>query len=183
MNTAETRTSCINPATQPGVLAPITRIGGGEVRVNRRPSTRRQRGTTATWTGSLSFGYQALDGPHDRQKDGRPQLQRGASTYSIAPRFRYADDAASGAGQLHRTATITVPATAARLHVKMKIDVTKLPTWTLNGAPAVATVPLLQAVEFDGYLDIAGSRTMSTWPGRSCPTRCGGRAGRPPRSP
>ena len=32
MNTAETNIQ-INPATQPGVLAPITRIGGGEVRV------------------------------------------------------------------------------------------------------------------------------------------------------
>ncbi|PYS06636.1 MAG: hypothetical protein DMG12_03165 [Acidobacteria bacterium] len=34
MNTAETNIK-INPATQPGVVAPITRIGGGEVRVNR----------------------------------------------------------------------------------------------------------------------------------------------------
>ena len=34
MNTAETNI-LTNPATQPGVLAPITRIGGGEVRVDR----------------------------------------------------------------------------------------------------------------------------------------------------
>ena len=34
MNTAET-TIYTNPATLPGVLAPITRIGGGEVRVDR----------------------------------------------------------------------------------------------------------------------------------------------------
>jgi hypothetical protein len=34
VNTAETQIQ-INPVAQPGVPAPITRIGGGEVRVNR----------------------------------------------------------------------------------------------------------------------------------------------------
>src|SRR2546427_9386178 len=34
MNTAETNITT-NPALQPGVLAPISRIGGGEVRVDR----------------------------------------------------------------------------------------------------------------------------------------------------
>ena len=43
MNTGET-TIYINPATQPGVLAPITRIGGGEVRVERALASQ-----TAAW--------------------------------------------------------------------------------------------------------------------------------------
>jgi len=51
-----------DPVRFPGVLAPITRIGGGEVRVDRA-----LRSKTAAWdaddlTGSLSFGYQALSG-------------------------------------------------------------------------------------------------------------------------
>ena len=61
MNTAETNIY-INPVTQPGVLAPITLIGGGEVRVNRAVNS-----TTAAWddvdqTGSLSFGYDTVAG-------------------------------------------------------------------------------------------------------------------------
>src|SRR6267142_5751798 len=63
MNTAETNIT-INPALQPGVLAPITRIGGGEVRVNRAAGS-----TTAAWDngasavgGSLSFGYLSATG-------------------------------------------------------------------------------------------------------------------------
>ena len=56
MNTGETNIG-INPVGLPGVLAPITRIGGGEVRVNKAVAA-----TTAAWdaddlTGSLSFGY------------------------------------------------------------------------------------------------------------------------------
>ena len=64
MNTAETNIQ-INPVAQPGVLAPITRIGGGEVRVNRAFAS-----TTAAWnaddlTPSLSFGCRRAGG-----KDG-----------------------------------------------------------------------------------------------------------------
>src|SRR4029077_11561110 len=43
MNTAETNIQ-INPALQPGVLAPITRIGGGEVRVDKAVASK-----TAAW--------------------------------------------------------------------------------------------------------------------------------------
>ena len=45
------------------MLAPITRIGGGELRVDRASSS-----TSAAWdaddqTGSLSFGYHTVDKP------------------------------------------------------------------------------------------------------------------------
>ncbi len=59
MGTADTDIHT-NPATQPGVLAPITRIGGGEVRVDAAAAT-----TTVAWDStsgsvaqpSLSFGF------------------------------------------------------------------------------------------------------------------------------
>jgi hypothetical protein len=68
MNTAETNIQT-NPVAQPGVLAPITRIGSGEVRVNRAFAS-----TTAAWnsedrTPSLSFGYNALNNPKDFDKN------------------------------------------------------------------------------------------------------------------
>ena len=97
MNTAETNIQ-INPATQPGVLAPITRIGGGEVRVDRALAA-----TTAAWdaddlTGSLSFGYHALTGSKAFQKTVVVRnYSNQARTYTITPEFRYDDDAFSGA--------------------------------------------------------------------------------------
>ena len=56
MNTAR-RTIYNDPANEPGELAPITRIGGGEVRVDRA-----LKSTAAAWDassrlGSLSFGF------------------------------------------------------------------------------------------------------------------------------
>jgi subtilisin family serine protease len=156
MNTADTNI-LINPATQPGVLAPITRIGGGEVRVDRAFDT-----TTAAWdasdlTGSLSFGYQALTGPTAFQKTVRVRNYSGSvRTYSITPSFRYESDAASGAVQVTAPASIAVPANGtANFNVKLKVDVTKLPTWNLNGGSQGGNGALLQGVEFDGYIDIA----------------------------
>lgn len=158
MNTAETNI-LINPATQPGVLAPITRIGGGEVRADKAVD-----GTTAAWdadtlTGSLSFGYQALTGSKAFQKTVRVRNYSGAPrTYAITPSFRYASDAASGAVQVTAPASVTVPANgSASFNVKLKVDVTKLPTWNLNGGSLGGTGALLQGVEFDGYINIADS--------------------------
>ncbi len=156
MNTGETNIG-INPVGLPGVLAPITRIGGGEVRVDKAIAT-----TTAVWdiddpTGSLSFGYAALT---DSKAFPRKLVVRNYSnkdrTYTITPAFRYADDAASGAVTISAPATIKVKANSmAYINVKVKVDVTKLPIWTLNGGALGGDGYRLQAFEFDGYINIA----------------------------
>jgi len=103
------------PGLQPGVLAPISRIGGGEVRVDRALHS-----TTAAWddddnTGSLSFGYNAVASPTTLNKTVRVRNYGAtARTYSITPSFRYADDAASGAVTLTAPAASSSRATAAR---------------------------------------------------------------------
>ena len=156
MNTAETNIF-INPATQPGVLAPISRIGGGEVRVDRALHS-----TTAAWdddnnTGSLSFGYSAVASPITLTKTVRVRNYGAtARTYSIASSFRYADDAASGAVSLTTPASLVVPANgSATFKVRLKIDPSKLPVWTLNGGARGGDGFRLQGVEFDGYIGIA----------------------------
>jgi subtilisin family serine protease len=158
MNTAETNIR-INPATQPGVLAPITRIGGGELRVNRAADS-----TTAAWDdeslgGSLSFGYHSVVGPANLEKAVRVRnYGPAARTYSITPGFRYASDAASGAVILSAPASIVVPGNgSATFKVSLTVDATKLPTWTLNGGGRGGDGFRLQGVEFDGYIDIADS--------------------------
>jgi len=156
MNTAETNIQ-IDPTTLTGELAPITRIGGGEVRVDRALD-----GTTAAWdddthVGSLSFGYQALTGPRTFNKTVRVHNYSGtARTYSITPGFRYANDAASGAVTLSAPASIVVPANdSKKFKVQITVDPSLLPVWTLNGGSRGGDGFRLQGVEFDGYIGIA----------------------------
>lgn len=155
MNTGETNIG-INPVGLPGYLAPITRIGGGEVRVNAAIAA-----TTAAWdadnlTGSLSYGYQAITGSPAFQKTVLVRNYTNAGrTYTITPTFRYADDAASGAVAITAPATIKVNAnSSATFKVKVKVDATKLPTWNLNGGSRGGDGYRLQAFEFDGYVNI-----------------------------
>ena len=165
MNTASTAVF-INPATQPGVLAPITRIGGGEVRVKRALDS-----TTVVWdddspTGSLSFGYNAAIGTKTHNKTLRvSNYGASARTYSITPGFRYANDAASGAVTISAPASVNVPAGGSKtFKVQVTVNASLLPTWNLNGGTQGGNGPLLQGVEFDGYIGIADGTDSVTVP-------------------
>jgi minor extracellular serine protease Vpr len=156
MNTAETNITT-NPAAS-SELAPITRIGGGEVRVDRALASQ-----TAAWdaerlTGSLSFGYRAVTGPASFTRTVLVRnYSNAARTYTITPQFRYAVDAASGAVTLVTPPSVAVPANeSATFTVQLNVDASKLPAWTLNGGNQGGNGPLLQSVEFDGYINIAG---------------------------
>jgi hypothetical protein len=155
MNTASTDVTT-NPVTQPGVPAPITRIGGGEVRVDRALAS-----TTAAWdaedlTGSLSFGYQALN--DDKTFVRRVVVKNYGSvrrTYAVQPSFRFPADAASGALSISAPAAITVPAgKTGSFTVRLRVVADRLPVWTLNGGSRGGDGFRLQDVEFDGYVRI-----------------------------
>ena len=157
MNTGETNIG-INPVGLPGALAPVTRIGGGEVRINKAVASR-----TAAWgkddeAGSLSFGYDPIS-KSGKLKKKVVVRNYGASSrsYTITPAFRYADDAASGAVKIKAPSSISVPAGGSReFEVELSIDPTKLPVWTLNGGSRGGDGYRLQGVEFDGYLNLNG---------------------------
>ena len=155
MNTAETEIYT-NPATQPGVLAPITRIGGGEVRVDRAIASNTAAWDSETRIGSLSFGYLAATQDQALKKSVTVRnYSSTAKTYTITPTFRYADDAASGAVAFKAPKTITVPANSSKtFDFFVKIDTSKLPLWTLNGGARGGDGYRLQGVEFDGYLNL-----------------------------
>jgi hypothetical protein len=156
MNTAETGIQ-IDPVRSPGVLAPITRIGGGEVRVDRA-----YHSSTAAWdrddlTGSLSFGYHAVA---SSDTFSRIVVVRNYSNkkrnYSISSGFRSPDKAASGAVSVSTPDSITVPANGtAQFSVDLKVDGSKLPDWTINGGPQGGNGALLQSLEFDGFVHVA----------------------------
>ena len=155
MNTGETDIFT-NPATQPGVLAPITRIGGGEVRVDRAIASQTAAWDTDRLTGSLSFGYQALALPASFSRSVTVRNYANvARTYAIGHEFRYEADA-DGAVTITTPATVTVPANGtATFAVQLAVNPSLLPTWNLNGGIDGGTGALLQGVEFDGYITLA----------------------------
>jgi len=157
MNTAET-TIYTNPATLPGELAPITRIGGGEVRINKAVASQ-----TAAWdkkdeAGSLSFGYYPIA---TKTKVSRTVVVHnygnGDRVYTITPSFRYANDAASGAVTFNAPPSIQVKGRKSKeFDIEITIDPSKLPIWALDGGSLGGNGSLLQGVEFDGYVSING---------------------------
>lgn len=155
MNTAETNIG-LNPVGLPGVLAPITRIGGGEVRVNKAVASGTAAWETGGNAGSLSFGFIGLSERETLRK--RVTVKNFGSTskrYTITPSFRYADDAASGAVEVDAPSSIRVPAGQTRtFDVRLRIDPRKLPVWNLNGGPFGGDGFRLQGFEFDGYLTL-----------------------------
>ncbi len=159
LNTADTNIG-LNPAKCPGVGAPITRIGSGEVRVDEAVET-----TTAAWDNgnpsavSLSFGYHAMA---TSEQFVRTVAVRNygttTRTYSIASSFRYPADAASGAVTINAPSSVKVPAGGtATFKLKLAVDVTKLPVWDLNGGSRGGDGFRLEGVEFDGYVNISDS--------------------------
>ncbi len=159
MNTGDTNIG-INPFGLPGVLAPITRIGGGEVRVDDASNS-----DTAAWvekdnSSALSFGYTALSEPIRLKKEVTVRNYGAfARTYAISANFRYADDAANGAVTLSAPSSIMVPGRkgTATFTVELRIDPSKLPDWAFS--PLLAGVfggdgYRLQSNEYDGYLVI-----------------------------
>lgn len=157
MNTGETDVF-INPGTRPGELAEITRIGGGEVRVDAAHAS-----TTAAWSAEdqsagLSFGYHSVSGLTVLRKtvtvrNYSDQLR----IYSVEAGFRHAEDADSGAVRLIVLPRVVVPAgRSGNVPVLMLVDGKKLPDWVLDGGPNGANGPLLKENEFDGYLTVTG---------------------------
>jgi len=156
MNTAETDIQT-DPALQPGVLAPITRIGGGEVRVKDALDSKTAAWDAEDFTGSLSFGYRALsENTAFRKRVTVRNYSNQRRWYAISSQFRYENDAASGAVTVETPPDVLVPPNgSASFDVLLKVKVSKLPLWNLNGGSLGGNGSLLQGVEFDGYLTLA----------------------------
>jgi len=140
------------------MLVPITRIGGGEVRVNKALAA-----TTAMWddvtkTPALSFGYHSVTYPKVLQRKVKVRnFSNKTRRYSVQKSFRYADDASSGAVTLSTPSTVTVPANGtATFRVTLSINPAKLGDWPYTGVGGSqgGNGALLLAAEYDGYLTL-----------------------------
>ncbi len=173
MNTADTEVYT-DPVFLPGVLAPITRIGAGELQVNKAIAT-----TTVAWdaarrTGSLSFGYRSVSGNNETiVRTVRVQnYSRTPRRYDVSNVFRYDNDAASGAVRILTPGSVMVPAFgSATFDVVMRIDASKLPVWSFFGGANAGNGPLLQSIEFDGFITLRDSRDTVRLPWHVLPHR------------
>ena len=180
MNSAET-VIYTNPALVPGELAPITRIGAGELRVDRAVALTSLAWNRAQKSAALSFGALEVDRTTEKpyQKLQVENFSGSDKTFTITPSFRYASDAASGAVTPIVQSTVTVPAWGhAHVEVSLLIDPDKLPSWTLDGGGQGGNGAGLNGPEYDGYLTLtSGSEKLSVpWhvlPRRAAATEAG----------
>jgi hypothetical protein len=157
MNTAETNI-LISPQTAPGQLAPITRIGAGEVRVNRAHQVQTLASDAADPSAvNVAFGHFRVIGNATYAKKVLVRNLSGAArTYSITPEFRYADDAAGGAVTISTPPSVTVPANgSASFTLTLAVNTNLLNPWTLNGGSRGGDGFRLQGHEYDGYVKIS----------------------------
>jgi subtilisin family serine protease len=142
-----------NGATQPGLLAPMSRAGAGELRVNRAVAA-----STAVWDASdplavsLSFGtYRLNTNQSYRKKVVLRNYSTSARTYSIANVYR---DAPNTTGvTLIAPASVPVPANGTvSFNLTLNVNAAALPVWTLNGGSQGSNGELLNTVEYAGYL-------------------------------
>ena len=144
-----------NPLT--GALAPITRIGGGEVRVNRAVTA-----PIAAWdkdvpSGALGFGFvDVADGTVSMTKTVQIRnLDNKAHTYTVTPTFRFADDAANGAVTISASPKVSVKpgkGTLTSFDVTLTINGSLLRGNFMNSGSNGADPATLTTNEYDGYL-------------------------------
>ncbi len=161
METAETNVFQ-NSATQPGVLAPLSRMGGGEVRADRATAA-----TTAVWDSSaplavsISFGTYRLNANQSfKKKLFIKNYSNTSRLYTISNTYRDAPNLTGAT--ISVPSSITVPAnTISSFTMTLTVNAAALPTWTLNGGSQGNNGELLNTVEYAGFLTFtAGPETV-----------------------
>ncbi len=162
MNNAETDIDT-DPFTG---LAPITRIGGGEVRVNRALDAPAAAWDNDVPTGALGFGFvDVADDTVTLKKTVRIRnYDNGRRTYSITPEFRFGNDVTNGAVSVSAPSSVEVKPGRGKdtlFEVTMTIDGAKLRGNFMNSGSNGANPDVLTTNEYDGYLVLDdGSHTF-----------------------
>lgn len=154
MNSAET--DIMNaPELFGGTLAPISRIGGGEVRVDRALAAKVAAWDKKTKSGALSFGF------HDVTKKNltltRHVTVRNYSNrpvhFDVSANFRFQNDRNNGAVRINVPRRVTVgPNSTRQFPVTLRIKGNKLRPWTMDSGAAGADPGPLTLLEYDGYI-------------------------------
>ena len=154
MNNGETST-IEDPLT--GALAPITRIGGGEVRVDRALSAPVVAWDKDVPTGALGFGFvDVADNVVTLTKTVVIRnLDNKKHTYTVTPTYRFADDVTNGAVSVSAPAQVVVKpgkGTDTSFDVTLTINGALLRGNSMNSGSNGANPAVLKLNEYDGYL-------------------------------
>jgi hypothetical protein len=160
MNTGETEIYTDMLSMQP---APISRIGGGEVRVDRALAAPAAAWDDELLLGSLSFGF--VDVSKSTVNLFKTVRVRNYSSeniwYDVSTSFRFADDAESGAVEVEAPKQVFVKAGKdATFTVKMTIHGELLYGNYMNSGSMGASPAGLDTNEFDGYLSLDDGKTQ-----------------------
>lgn len=137
-------------------LAPISRIGGGEVRVDRALNAPVVAYDEDGFSGALSFGFVEVDDTVTLTRTVTVRnLDNRKRTYTITPTFRYAEDQQLGAITVDVPSTVTVKPGLGRettFDVSITIDGSLLLGNHMNSGAGGADPTGLSINEIDGYL-------------------------------
>lgn len=135
-------------------LAPISRIGGGEVRVDRAAEAPIAAWESGSLLPSLSFGFQAVYEDVTLEKTVTIR-NYSDSDVTVTPEveYRYASDDTGAV-------TFTLPGPVAvaagdteEVTIEMSIDADALPDWAFNSGLEGGNPDALTDSEFDGYIN------------------------------
>ncbi len=156
MNTAET--NIMNtPAFFGGDLAPIARIGNGEVRVDQAIASPAAAWDSNSLSAALSFGFH--DVPKKNVVQHRTVTVRNYSDtgilYNITPSFRFVDDELNGAVRVITPNAVYVPANGdASFQVTLQVRGDMLREWGMNSGSLGADPATITLFEYDGYITL-----------------------------
>lgn len=161
----------LNPVKAPGVLAPVTRVGAGEVRVDRAISLQLLAYDADSRDPSLSFGYVAPTAEGGSLKlRKRVTVQNLGSVnrrITVSNSFRDASDVALGAAtvSISPASTTVPPRGRATLTVTLELDPTRLREWSLDAGLQGGNGELLRQLEIDGDIVVSAGteRTSIPW--------------------
>jgi hypothetical protein len=167
INTAETDVYQPSSAASvlPDQLAPITRIGGGEVRVDRALLSpvfvHDVTGDAVSKIyGAMSFGY--LDASKTNHSFTRKLEVENRSffplVYQVKTSLRYQDDADTGAVKMTVTPStiVVLPFSSTKVTVKLSVDGSKLRNNLMSSGAGGNAIGPLTANEYDGYVTFKG---------------------------
>ena len=151
-----------------GELAEITRIGGGELRVDASAAATFYAYSSDQQQPAISLGFK--DVPHMsvvRHSITIKNMSDQRKRITVTPTFRYADDEASGAVQVLSRRSISVPPHGSReFKLRFRLDPSKLSGNAMSSAADGSNPAALTAAEFDGYLlltDRSGEEVALPW--------------------
>jgi minor extracellular serine protease Vpr len=165
MNTAETQIFH-NQALAPGKLAPITRIGAGEVRVNKALAARSAAWVEKDQSAAISFGYRATGHTTEIEREVRVEnYDKKAKTFQISSAFRVPAKGATGAVEIRAPRSVRVGGRSVEtFEISVVIHPEKLPDWTMNGGAQGGNGALFDGMEFDGYVTLTSGSEKLTLP-------------------